>query len=99
MKSGLMLNFKQMFATFHEATKLPAGTKCPTCNLLFEEFCEILLLLIDYLKNRDDTIVAMNFAMKRKFDKYWDVYNKIFMLATFLECIRCLQSPITLLDI
>jgi len=54
---------------FHEATQLLSGTKYPTCNLLFEEFCESQLLLIEWQKSSDDTIVAMAFEMK-KFDKY-----------------------------
>ena len=80
---------------FHEATQLFSGTKYPTCNLLFEEFCEIRLLLIEWQKSSDDTIMTMAYEMK-KFDKYWDMSNKIFAVATFLDP-RYLQSLISLI--
>lgn len=61
---------------------------------MFEEFCEIQLLLIVWQKNNDDTIVDMAFAMKSKFDKYWDMSNKNFAVATFLDP-RYKMLPIT----
>ena len=80
----------------YEAANLLSVIKYLKCNFLFEEFCEIQLLLIEWQKSSDDTIVAMAFEMKMKFGKYWDMSNKIVAVATFLDP-RCSQLLICLI--
>lgn len=62
-----------------------SGTKYPTASLYFNEFCGIYLLLRDWKFSNNTFIAAMAVPMVDKFEKYWDIANKLLEIPTILD--------------
>ncbi|XP_039789630.1 zinc finger BED domain-containing protein RICESLEEPER 1-like isoform X2 [Panicum virgatum] len=70
---------------FYEVTKRVSGTKYPTLSLYFNDFCGIYLLLREWQFNVDTFVASMAVPMVDKFEKYWDIANKLLEIAIILD--------------
>ncbi|KAJ4784874.1 Zinc finger BED domain-containing protein DAYSLEEPER [Rhynchospora pubera] len=70
---------------FYGATLKLSGTKYPTLNLFFTEFCEVLLTIKKMATSPYPFIVQMGTDMLDKFDKYWTIGNSLLAIATVLD--------------
>jgi len=70
---------------FYEVTKRVSGTKYPTLSLYFNDFCGIYLLLREWQFGVDTFVASMAVPMVDKFEKYWDIANKLLEIATILD--------------
>ncbi|KAJ3708441.1 hypothetical protein LUZ61_012146 [Rhynchospora tenuis] len=77
---------------FYEATLKLSGTKYPTMNLFFSEFCEVYLAIKRMSSNEYPFIVNMGTQMHAKFNKYWSIGNSLLAIA-------CVFDPRCKLDV
>ncbi|KAJ3696442.1 hypothetical protein LUZ61_000147 [Rhynchospora tenuis] len=77
---------------FYEATLKLSGTKYPTLNLFFSEFCEVYLAIKRMSSNEYPFIVNMGTQMHAKFNKYWSIGNSLLAIA-------CVFDPRCKLDV
>lgn len=70
---------------FYDATLKLSGTKYPTLNLFFSEFCEVCLSIKNMSNSPYDFIVAMGVEMYIKWNKYWTSGNMLLAIATVLD--------------
>ncbi|KAJ1687728.1 hypothetical protein LUZ63_013619 [Rhynchospora breviuscula] len=70
---------------FYGATLKLSGTKYPTLNLFFTEFCEVFLTIKKMATSPYQFIVQMGTDMLAKFDKYWTIGNSLLAIATVLD--------------
>ncbi|KAJ4762114.1 Zinc finger BED domain-containing protein DAYSLEEPER [Rhynchospora pubera] len=70
---------------FYDATLKLSGTKYPTLNLFFTEFCEVYLTIRKMSSSQYTFIVQMNVSMLDKFDKYWRIGNSLLAIACVLD--------------
>lgn len=68
-----------------EATNIFSGTTYPTSNLYLTEVWKIRDVLLDGIADVDETISSVSVEMYKKFQKYWDEFNMIFVIATVLD--------------
>ncbi|CAO2149038.1 unnamed protein product, partial [Urochloa humidicola] len=59
--------------------------KYPTASLYFNEFCGIYLLLREWKLSGTAFVSNMAVPMLDKFEKYWDIANKLLEIATILD--------------
>ncbi|KAJ3685482.1 hypothetical protein LUZ61_014646 [Rhynchospora tenuis] len=77
---------------FYNVTNKLSGTKYPTLNLFFPEYCEVYLTLMKMSKSPYAFIVNMSHEMIKKWDKYW-------MAGNVLLAIACVLDPRCKLDV
>ncbi|KAJ4758120.1 Zinc finger BED domain-containing protein DAYSLEEPER [Rhynchospora pubera] len=70
---------------FYDATLKLSGTKYPTLNLFFTEFCEVYLTIRKMSSSQYTFIVQMSVSMLDKFDKYWRIGNSLLAIACVLD--------------
>ncbi|KAJ3708949.1 hypothetical protein LUZ61_012654 [Rhynchospora tenuis] len=70
---------------FYGATLKLSGTKYPTLNLFFTEFCEVLITIKKMATSPYPFIVNMGTEMLAKFDKYWTIGNSLLAIATVFD--------------
>ncbi|KAJ3706101.1 hypothetical protein LUZ61_009806 [Rhynchospora tenuis] len=70
---------------FYGATLKLSGTKYPTLNLFFTEFCEVFIIIKRMATSPYPFIVKMGAQMLNKFDKYWTIGNSLLAIATVLD--------------
>ncbi|KAJ3688033.1 hypothetical protein LUZ61_017197 [Rhynchospora tenuis] len=70
---------------FYGATLKLSGTKYPTLNLFFTEFCEVFITIKRMATSPYPFIVQMGVEMLNKFDKYWTIGNSLLAIATVLD--------------
>ncbi|KAJ1703103.1 hypothetical protein LUZ63_002882 [Rhynchospora breviuscula] len=70
---------------FYDATLKLSGTKYPTLNLFFTEFCEAYLTIKNMCSSPYPFIVQMGAEMHVKFDKYWTLGNSLLAIACVLD--------------
>jgi hypothetical protein len=70
---------------FYDATLKLSGTKYPTINLFFPEFCEVFLVIKKMSTSPLPFIVAMSKEMHAKWDKYWTSGNMLLAIVCVLD--------------
>lgn len=70
---------------FYDATMKLSGTKYPTMNLFFSEFCEVCLSIMNMSSSTYPVIVDMGVEMYAKWDKYWSSGNMLLAIACVLD--------------
>jgi Domain of unknown function (DUF4413) len=70
---------------FYDATLKLSGTKYPTLNLFFPEFCEIYLKIKKMESSPHSFIVQMSLEMFAKWNKYWANGNMLLAIACVLD--------------
>ncbi|KAJ4747127.1 Zinc finger BED domain-containing protein DAYSLEEPER [Rhynchospora pubera] len=70
---------------FYDATLKLSGTKYPTLNLFFTEFCEVYLTIRKMSSSQYTFIVQMSVSILDKFDKYWRIGNSLLAIACVLD--------------
>ncbi|KAJ1688578.1 hypothetical protein LUZ63_019968 [Rhynchospora breviuscula] len=70
---------------FYEATLKLSGTKYPTLNLFFPEFCEVCLSIKKMRNSNFSFIVDMSLEMYAKWDKYWTGGNMLLAIACVFD--------------
>lgn len=70
---------------FYEATLKLSGTKYPTLNLFFPEFCEVYLAIKKMVTSPYPFVVEMGKEMLSKWDKYWTSGNALLAIACILD--------------
>jgi Domain of unknown function (DUF4413) len=70
---------------FYDATIKNSGTKYPTLNIFFTEFCEVYLSLQNWLNSGHHFIVNMATHMFEKFQKYWRISSVLLAIASILD--------------
>ncbi|RLM65821.1 hypothetical protein C2845_PM16G00740 [Panicum miliaceum] len=70
---------------FYEVTKRVSGTKYPTLSLYFNDFYGIYLLLHEWQFRVNAFVASTVVPMVDKFEKYWDIANKLLEIATILD--------------
>jgi hypothetical protein len=70
---------------FYDATLKLSGTKYPTLNHYFSEFCEVYLSIKKMANSLYPFIVLMGKKMLIKWEKYWTGGNTILALACVLD--------------
>ncbi|KAJ3684842.1 hypothetical protein LUZ61_014006 [Rhynchospora tenuis] len=77
---------------FYEATNKLSGTKYPTLNLFFPEFCEVFLNIKKMCNHPNLFVVGMGKKMFTKWDKYWST-------GSVLLAIGCMLDPRCKIDV
>ncbi|KAJ1690624.1 hypothetical protein LUZ63_014779 [Rhynchospora breviuscula] len=75
----------QCLKPFYDATLKLSGTKYPTLNLFFPEFCEVYLSIKKMGSSPHPFVVQMSLEMFSKWDKYWKDGNIILAIACVLD--------------
>ena len=70
---------------FYEVTKRVSATNYPTLSLHFNDFYGIYLLLHEWQFGVNAFVASMVVPMVDKFEKYWDIANKLLEIATILD--------------
>jgi hypothetical protein len=70
---------------FYDATVKFSGSKYPTLNLFFPEFCEVYLCIKDMESSPHEFIVKMGEQIFAKWDKYWTSGNMLLAMACVLD--------------
>ncbi|KAJ1700660.1 hypothetical protein LUZ63_000439 [Rhynchospora breviuscula] len=70
---------------FYDTTIKISGTKYPTLNLFFNEYCEVYLSLQNWLSSDHSFIVNMATRMFEKFQKYWHISSVLLAIASILD--------------
>lgn len=70
---------------FYDATMKISGTKYPTINLFFNEFCEVYLSLRSWHTSDRAFVVNMASRMFEKFQKYWCNSSVLLAIASILD--------------
>ncbi|KAJ4771400.1 Zinc finger BED domain-containing protein DAYSLEEPER [Rhynchospora pubera] len=70
---------------FYDVTNKLSGTKYPTLNMFFPEYCEVYLTLIKMSTSPYAFIVNMSHEMLKKWDKYWKAGNVALAIACVLD--------------
>ncbi|KAJ1691751.1 hypothetical protein LUZ63_015906 [Rhynchospora breviuscula] len=70
---------------FYNATLTLSGTKYPTLNLFFPEFCEVCLSIKKMRNSNYPFIVEMSLQMYAKWDKYWTGGNMLLAIACVFD--------------
>ncbi|KAJ3707840.1 hypothetical protein LUZ61_011545 [Rhynchospora tenuis] len=82
---SIMKELVKHLKIFYEATLKLSGTKYPTLNLFFSEFCEVYLSIKRMSSNEYPFIMNMGTQMHAKFDKYWSKGNSLLAIACVLD--------------
>ncbi|KAJ1686724.1 hypothetical protein LUZ63_018114 [Rhynchospora breviuscula] len=82
---GILKELVKHLKVFYEATLKLSGTKYPTLNLFFSEFCEVCLTIKRMASNEYPFIVNMGTQMHAKFNKYWSMGNSLLAIACVLD--------------
>ncbi|KAJ4768973.1 Zinc finger BED domain-containing protein DAYSLEEPER [Rhynchospora pubera] len=82
---GILNELVKHLKVFYEATLKLSGTKYPTLNLFFSEFCEVYLTIKRMASNEYPFIVNMGTQMHAKFNKYWSMGNSLLAIACVLD--------------
>ncbi|KAJ1688149.1 hypothetical protein LUZ63_019539 [Rhynchospora breviuscula] len=82
---GILKELVKHLKVFYEATLKLSGTKYPTLNLFFSEFCEVYLTIKRMASNEYPFIVNMGTQMHAKFNKYWSMGNSLLAIACVLD--------------
>ncbi|KAJ4769470.1 Zinc finger BED domain-containing protein DAYSLEEPER [Rhynchospora pubera] len=82
---GILNELVKHLKVFYEATLKLSGTKYPTLNLFFSEFCEVFLTIKRMASNEYPFIVNMGTQMHAKFNKYWSMGNSLLAIACVLD--------------
>ncbi|KAJ3701327.1 hypothetical protein LUZ61_005032 [Rhynchospora tenuis] len=82
---SIMKELVKHLKIFYEATFKLSGTKYPTLNLFFSEFCEVYLSIKRMSSSEYTFIVNMGTQMHAKFDKYWSKGNSLLAIACVLD--------------
>lgn len=78
---------------FYVATNKRSGTKYPTLNLFFPEFCEVYLNLKKMASSPIEFVVDMGNEMFSKWDKCWSSENFLLALTCALD-LRCKMTVV-----
>ncbi|KAJ1693550.1 hypothetical protein LUZ63_010248 [Rhynchospora breviuscula] len=70
---------------FYDATLTLSGTKYPTLNLFFPEFCEVCSNIKKMRNSNYPFIVEMSLKMYAKWDKYWTGGNMLLAIACVFD--------------
>lgn len=70
---------------FYDATMKFSGSKYPTLNLFFPEFCEVYISIKGMESSSHPFIVKMGIEMYAKWDKYWTSGNMLLAMACVLD--------------
>ena len=70
---------------FYAATLKMSGSKYPTLNLFFSEFCEVYLAIKKMESSEYHYVVDMAKQMLAKWQKYWEIGNALLALACILD--------------
>ncbi|KAJ1700792.1 hypothetical protein LUZ63_000571 [Rhynchospora breviuscula] len=70
---------------FYDATLKLSGTKYPTLNLFFTEFCDVYLTIKIMASSPYTFIVQMGADMLIKFNKYWAIGNSLLAIACVFD--------------
>ena len=70
---------------FYAATLKLSGTKYPTLNLYFPEFCEVYLCIKKMEISSYPFVVQMSKGMFVKWNKYWSIGNTLLAIACVLD--------------
>lgn len=70
---------------FYNVTRLFSGWKYPTANLYFPYVFLVQLTLMKAIEDRNYVARSLATQMKPKFDKYWDEYNTILVIAVVFD--------------
>lgn len=70
---------------FYDATMKLSGTKYPTLNLYFPEFCEVYLSIEKMKGSAYEFVVEMGKEMLLKWDKYWQGGNALLAIGCVLD--------------
>ena len=70
---------------FYEVTKRVSATNYPTLSLYFNDFYGIYLLLHEWQFGVNAFVASMVVPMVDKFEKYWDIANKLLEIAIILD--------------
>lgn len=70
---------------FYDATNKLSGTKYPTLNFYFTEYCEVYLTIKKMACSPYPFIVDMSKPMLEKWDKYWNEGNALLAIACVLD--------------
>ncbi|KAJ1696450.1 hypothetical protein LUZ63_004962 [Rhynchospora breviuscula] len=77
----------------YEATNKLSGTKYPTLNLFFPEFCEVYLNIQKMCKDANLFVVQMGKKMLTKWEKYWSSGNVLLAIGCILDP-RCKMAVV-----
>uniref|UniRef100_A0A3Q7GHJ3 HAT C-terminal dimerisation domain-containing protein n=1 Tax=Solanum lycopersicum TaxID=4081 RepID=A0A3Q7GHJ3_SOLLC len=81
-------NVTKFLEKFYELTLKVSGSRYVTCNVHFEDICELDAYLKLYIASDDLDLSKMASGMKEKFKKYWgtpEKMNKMIFVASFLD--------------
>jgi hypothetical protein len=78
---------------FYIATNKLSGSKYPTLNIFFTEFCEVYLNIKKMEASAYPFIVQMGIEMMAKWDKYWKTGSTLLCIACILD-LRCKISVV-----
>ncbi|KAJ3686466.1 hypothetical protein LUZ61_015630 [Rhynchospora tenuis] len=70
---------------FYTVTNKLSGTKYPTLNLFFPEYCEVYLTLNKMSNSKHAFIVNMSHDMLAKWEKYWKAGSVLLAIACVLD--------------
>ncbi|KAJ1686934.1 hypothetical protein LUZ63_018324 [Rhynchospora breviuscula] len=70
---------------FYDVTNKLSGTKYPTLNIFFAEYCEVYLNLMKMSTSPYVFVVNMSKEMIKKWDKYWKARNVVLAVACVLD--------------
>ncbi|XP_078156107.1 zinc finger BED domain-containing protein RICESLEEPER 2-like [Carex rostrata] len=70
---------------FYDTTMRISGTKYPTINIFFNEFCEVYLSIRSSLISEHSFVVNMATRMCEKFQKYWCNSSVLLAIASILD--------------
>lgn len=79
---GILVDYLKVF---YVATMKLSGTKYPTMNLYFTEFCEVCLNIKKMETSPYPFVVKMGKAMFTKWDKYWQNGNTLLAIACVFD--------------
>ncbi|KAJ3708862.1 hypothetical protein LUZ61_012567 [Rhynchospora tenuis] len=77
---------------FYDVTNKFSGTKYPTLNIFFPEYCEVYLTIVKMSQSAYPFVVDMSKQMFNKWNKYWKV-------GSILLAIGCVLDPRCKLDV
>jgi hypothetical protein len=75
----------EVLRIFYDATMKLSGTKYPTLNLYYPEFCEVYLAIKRMQTSLYPFIVEMGKEMFKKWDKYWTQGNTLLAIACVFD--------------
>ncbi|KAJ1689265.1 hypothetical protein LUZ63_013420 [Rhynchospora breviuscula] len=82
---GILKELVKHLKVFYEATLKLSGTKYPTLNIFFSEFCEVYLTIKRMASNEYPFIANMGTQMHTKFNKYWSMGHSLLAIACVLD--------------